>query len=216
MILVSLSRTCTYAEDKRGPAADPTGHGTGFQIFDNTLTGNTVNRSYLSSSNYALLFMPRVTQSIGKKGKSQGILRLNRFKEGLSRSCRLISFSTRLSASVGIRACTRFQIMARQEVRDGHYVVAKDVNEGDDATQGAQLGVWFQQIKDMHKALVKWAALIIDNQPHCYLLNSCSFMEEATVRWPFTSKVILDPVVDWNKPPLFDEEIEIFQVKEAL
>ncbi|KAI8537957.1 hypothetical protein RHMOL_Rhmol09G0063700 [Rhododendron molle] len=25
----------------RGPAADPTGYGTGFQIFGNTLTGNT-------------------------------------------------------------------------------------------------------------------------------------------------------------------------------
>ncbi|KAG5548693.1 hypothetical protein RHGRI_014144 [Rhododendron griersonianum] len=28
----------------RGPAADPTGYGTGFHIFGNTLTGNTVSR----------------------------------------------------------------------------------------------------------------------------------------------------------------------------
>ncbi|KAI8550345.1 hypothetical protein RHMOL_Rhmol06G0098300 [Rhododendron molle] len=106
--------------------------------------------------------------------------------------------------------------MARQEVCDGRFVVAKDVNEGDEAARGAQLGVWFQRNEDTHEALVKSAALIIGNQPHYYLLNSCSFMEEATVRWLFTFKIILDPVVDWNKPPFFDEENEILQKFEKI
>ncbi|KAG5530800.1 hypothetical protein RHGRI_025690 [Rhododendron griersonianum] len=68
--------------------------------------------------------------------------------------------------------------MAQQAVRDDRYAVAEDVNEGDEAVRGAQLGERFQQIKDTHEALVKRATLIVDNQPHYYPLNLCSFMEE--------------------------------------
>ena len=40
-------------------------------------------------------------------------------------------------------------------------------------------------------------------------LNLVNVAEAATVKWPFTSKVILDPIVDWNKPPIFNEELFI-------
>ena len=30
--------------------------------------------------------------------------------------------------------------------------------------------------------------------------------DETVVEWPFTSNIILDPIVDWNKLSIFDEE----------
>ncbi|KAL7258934.1 hypothetical protein ACSBR1_004943 [Camellia fascicularis] len=29
------------------------------------------------------------------------------------------------------------------------------------------------------------------------------------IKWPFTSKIISDPIVDWSKPPIFDDELFI-------
>ena len=39
--------------------------------------------------------------------------------------------------------------------------------------------------------------------------------DEIAVEWPFTSNIISDPIVDWSKPPIYDEEID-FHVKELL
>ena len=38
---------------------------------------------------------------------------------------------------------------------------------------------------------------------------------EAAVEWPFTSNIISDLIVDWNKPPIYDEEIDFHIVKEV-
>ena len=38
--------------------------------------------------------------------------------------------------------------------------------------------------------------------------------DEASVEWPFTSNIILDPIVDQRKPPIYDEEIDFHIVKE--
>ncbi|KAI8573127.1 hypothetical protein RHMOL_Rhmol01G0254600 [Rhododendron molle] len=32
--------------------------------------------------------------------------------------------------------------------------------------------------------------------------------DDATIEWPFTSKIISDPIVDWSKPPIYDEYTE--------
>ena len=39
--------------------------------------------------------------------------------------------------------------------------------------------------------------------------------DEIAVEWPFTSNIIPNPIVDWSKPPIYDEEID-FHIKELI
>ena len=39
--------------------------------------------------------------------------------------------------------------------------------------------------------------------------------DEAIVEWPFTLNIILDLIVDWSKPPVYDEKIDFHIVKEV-
>ena len=39
--------------------------------------------------------------------------------------------------------------------------------------------------------------------------------DEAAIEWLFTSNIIPDPIVDWSKPPIYDEEIDFYIVKEV-
>ena len=40
--------------------------------------------------------------------------------------------------------------------------------------------------------------------------------EEAKVEWPFASNIIIpDPIMDWNKPPILDEE-SIEEIMESI
>lgn len=125
--------------------------------------------------------------------------------------------------------------MARR-YRHDRQVDVEYVYEHDDAAREAQLEARFQQLEQHVSDLIaladQIAALTVGGNPPRRRLVIPRFPKEeevsddvsitkplagnyqprertteATIEWPFTTNNIPDPVVDWSKPPVFDEEL---------